>query len=211
MKLKRKALRKARRILGLNLYQRKRANATEKRWNLIKENLSETDRSLLDIGCNLGTLTRYAAQSGLTALGVDVLDDALKRARRRNAELPGLAFMKLAMTPAAVQRIPSFDVILCLSVHHYWVSEYGPDVAWSMIEELFRKAHRKIFFEPASIAKKYGRFPPEFSDLNREEIVSYHLAKLQAAAGPDWQVRLLGETECLGPEPFRMLFLATRK
>lgn len=209
--MKRKIVKKVRRALGLNLYQRKRVAGTEERWKLISANLAPEDRSLLDVGCNLGTFTSNAAVSGRTAIGLDVLEGAIARARRRYAKLPGLAFMQLEMTPQTVTRLPSCDAVLCLSVHHYWIEKYGPDQGWSMVGEILRKARRKFFFEPASIHKKFGPHELDFVDLDRESLVKYNIENLQRVAGPDWRISLLGETECLNPEPFRLLFLATAR
>ena len=156
-------------------------------------------------------LTRYAADKGLLAVGIDPLPRAIAGAREANRDVPHLAFMRGEITPETVAKIPSFDVILCLSVYHYWMQLYGEATTWSLVGRLIERSRRKFFFEPASLLKKYGAHPPPgVADLDREGFVAYHLTRLRKAAGAGWTVRHLGETACLGRESFRLLFLLTR-
>jgi len=193
------------------LYQAKRSLGTEQRWQMIGAHLDEGDQSLLDIGCNLGRMTRYAADRGLFALGIDPQQRAIASAREANHDVPYLSFMRTEITPATMPKIPSFDVILCLSVYHYWMKLYGETEAWSMVARLIERSRRKFFFEPASLLKKYGPHPPPgVLDLDRDGLVDYHLTGLRAAAGSCWTVMHLGESACLEPEPFRLLFFLTR-
>lgn len=208
--MKRSLKMKVGRLLGMSsLYQSKRAGGTEERWGLINAHLDGDDGTLLDIGCNLGVLTRNAATTGRTALGVDVMEKAIAQARNRNRDVQGLAFMQMELTPETVQRLPTFDVVMCLSVHHYWVAAYGQETAWSMVRELISRSRRKFFFEPASIRKKYGQFAPDFVDLDRDSLKTHHLSALRDAAGAERQVEFLGESKCLGIEPFRLMFLVS--
>jgi ubiquinone/menaquinone biosynthesis C-methylase UbiE len=193
------------------LYQAKRSLGTEQRWEMINAQLDDGDRSLLDIGCNLGRMTRCAADKGLFAVGIDPLSRAIASARESNRDAAHLAFMRSEITPQTVTKIPSFDVVLCLSVYHYWMALYGEATAWSMVGGLVERSKRKFFFEPASLLKKYGAHPPaDVADLHREGLVDYHLTRLREAGGANSTVLHLGETACLGREPFRLLFLLTR-
>ena len=63
-----------------SLYQHKRG--TEERWTLIAGCLSRDDRSVLDLGCNIGEFTSRGAELGLFALGLDKLK---RRDRQRTA------------------------------------------------------------------------------------------------------------------------------
>jgi SAM-dependent methyltransferase len=193
------------------LYQAKRSQATEQRLDLISARLDERDQSLLDIGCNLGRMTRFAADKGLLALGIDSGRRPIADACEANRDVPHLAFMRSEITPEMVTKLPSFDVILCLSVYHYWMELYGETAAWSMVTRLIERSRRKFFFEPASLLKKYGAHPPPgVADLDREGLLDYHMTRLREAAGAGWTVTHLGETPALGPESFRLLFLVTR-
>jgi SAM-dependent methyltransferase len=193
------------------LYQVKRSLGTARRLELISAGLDERDQSLLDVGCNLGLMTRFAADKGLFALGIDSGQRAIIAASEANRDVPHLAFMHSEITPEMVAKLPSFDVILCLSVYHYWMSIYGEATAWSMVARLIERSRRKFFFEPASLLKKYGPNPPlGVADLDRDGLANYHLTQLKKAAGAGWTVIHIGETPCLGRESFRLLFLAAR-
>ena len=125
------------------LYQSKRVLGTEQRWEMISARLDDKDQSLLDIACNLGQMTRYAADRGLLALGIDFSSRAITTAYDNHNGAPNLAFMRFEITPEFASKIPSFDVTLCLSVYHYWMQIYGDGTAWSMVGKLIEKTRRK--------------------------------------------------------------------
>jgi SAM-dependent methyltransferase len=201
-------------LLGLKKprlpYQAKRTEGTDKRWDMIVTNLSSADRNLLDLGCNVGVLTRRAADAGLLALGVDVDASLIQKAKSRHRRIPNLSFMCLELNPENIKDLPGFDVTLCLSVHHYWARHYGLEKSWEMMSTLVAKTQRKLFFEPASIRKKYWNNAPDIFDLDRESIINYNMARLNALATNGENVRHLGETPCLGRESFRLLFIVER-
>ena len=151
---------------------------------MISARLDDGDRSLLDIACNLGQMTRYAADKGLLALGIDYSSRAINAAYDNHNGTPNLAFMRFEITPESAPKIPSFDVTLCLSVYHYWMQIYGDARAWSMVGALIKRTRRKFFFEPASLLKKYGANPPAgVADLDREGLIDYHLTRLIRVSG----------------------------
>jgi hypothetical protein len=198
-------------LLGLKKprlpYQAKRMEGTDKRWEMIVTNIRPGDRNLLDLGCNLGVLARRATDAGLLALGVDVDPSLIRKARSRHRHIPNLSFMCLELNPETIKSLPEFDVTLCLSVHHYWARHYGLEKSWEMMSTLLSKTQHKLFFEPASIRKKYWDNAPDIVDLDRESIINYNIARLTALATNGQTVRYLGETPCLGRESFRLLFI----
>ena len=207
-----KPLRKRiKRSLGLGKrYQEKRVAGTAARWEMIQRELDACDRSLLDLGSNIGAMTELAASEGRFALGLEpeptLFGKALKRARGQES----LAFMRYGINPESVLALPAFDVVLCLSVHHHWVRSFGESAAWQIVGELLRRSRNKFFFEPASVKWKCGAQDLDFEDLDTESIVEYNVKHLEAVSEADQSIRLLGETACLGTEPFRLLFLIER-
>ena len=192
-------------------YQRKRADGTDERWQLIRRELDAGDRSLLDIGSNLGVLTELAAGEGLFALGVEPDFRLVRAARRRTRSARSVGFVCAAVDPDSVAALPACDVVLCLSVHHYWVRAFGEEAAWRIMGVLLARARRKLFFEPASVKRKFGAAAPDFEDLDREAIVEYNVKHLESLLAPDQRVRFLGETRCRPREPFRLVFLIERR
>ena len=207
-----KAATKAAKKKSSLLYQSKRTLGTEQRLAMISTCWDDKDQSLLDIACNLGQMTRYAADKGLLALGIDYSSRAITAASNAHNGIPNLAFMRFEITPESASKIPSFDVTLCLSVYHYWMEIYGEATAWSMVAQLIERTRRKFFFEPASLLKKYGANPPPgVADLDREGLIDYHLNRLRSVAKQHWSAVHLGETKCLGREPFRLLFMVSKE
>ncbi len=192
-------------------YQRKRIGGADERWELIRRELDEKDRSILDIGSNLGGMSQLVAAQGRFALGVEPDARLVRAARRRTRAAANIAFTQTAIDPDTVLMLPGFDVVFCLSVHHYWVSLYGEDTAWRIIAELLARARNKFFFEPASVKRKYGDSDLDFQDLDREAIVEYNVKHLELVASSDQSIRVLGETPCRPKEPFRMMFLVERR
>jgi SAM-dependent methyltransferase len=210
--LGKRVARRVRRLLGLSQpYQAKRVGGTEQRWAMIAARLPADAQNLLDVGCNVGTLTRYAADAGLLAFGVDIDAKFIREARRRHGRVSNLSFMHMVVTPESIQQLPEFDVTLCLSVHHHWVRQHGLKLGWEMLATLLSRTRHKLFFEPASVRKKYKGDAPDIIDLDRDSIIEDTQRQILAAAGDVFTVRCLGETPCLGAEPFRLLFEVERR
>ncbi|MCY0904518.1 bifunctional PIG-L family deacetylase/class I SAM-dependent methyltransferase [Arthrobacter sp. H14-L1] len=73
--------------------------------------------SALEIGCSTGVLTRDLAQRCRRILAVDLSTEAVKTAARRNADLPGVKTMQLAVPGQWPQ--DSFDLIALSEVGYY--------------------------------------------------------------------------------------------
>lgn len=82
---------------------------TEKISNLIRERLSKTSVSLLDVACGTGVHVKHFLDNKFCAEGMDLSEALLKRARERN---PATNFYCCDMTDFALPR--RFDVITVL-------------------------------------------------------------------------------------------------
>jgi hypothetical protein len=80
-----------------------------------------------------------------------------------------------------------------------------------MVATLLTRTRRRLLFEPASVRKKYKADAPEIIDLDRDSIIEDTQRQILAAAGDAFTIRCLGETPCLGIEPFRLLFEVERR
>lgn len=148
------------RILRLkHYYQERRAGTFAQRWAMIEQRLGPSDRSLLDIGCNIGQFTAKAAERGMFALGVEAQEEILAQARRLHAHEAHIAFGLLDITPASVASLPAADVTLALSVHHYWTRAFGDAASWQIIATLLQKSG-KLFLNrqvPTTATAPTGR------------------------------------------------------
>jgi len=79
-----------------------------------------------------------------------------------------------------------------------------------MLKEIGCHALSKFYFEPASLAVKYGAHAPPIIDNDEETIVEYNNNLLRSVFGEGCSVKCLGKTECSSKEPFRLLFLVEK-
>jgi SAM-dependent methyltransferase len=206
--LKRKIKKTARIARIKKYYQEQRADVFEQRWALIEPELSDSDRSLLDIGCNIGQFTARSAERGMFALGIDAFEEVVARAVKVNRNRHNIAFGWCPLGPDIVDALPRTDVTFCMSVHHYWSREHGEEASWRMIDTIVQKTG-KLFFEPASSYARYGDHQPEFLENDGpsiDEYVERNFARLPS--GP-YGVKKLGVTASIRQEKFRQLYLVT--
>jgi SAM-dependent methyltransferase len=161
--------------------------------------------NVLDIGCNLGDLTAWCARQGLWAVGVDGSQRLIEEARRRHDRVENCAFMHQRIGPGDIARLPQFDVVLLLSVHHHWLMAHGPDTAGGMLRELADHTRRALIFEGASRNVRYGDYPPGFVDNDEASVTGYLRGYLDRYVGDRFaRVEPLGKTACVGErEPWR--------
>lgn len=161
--------------------------------------------NLLDVGCNLGMHTAHFAERGIVALGVDVSSEHVREAARLNADIDGCGFMRLDINKDAVARLPSFDVVAVLSVHHHWVNAYGPDAAGTLLAALFERTNKVFLFEGAARQVRYGAHPPGFMDNDEASVTAYLESYLTTHLGGfSSRIVALGKAPAVGErEPYR--------
>ena len=202
----RRNLKKFARIIRVKpLYQQERAKVFEERWAAIEEQLGTGDRSLLDIGCNMGSFTAAAARRGMFAIGVDPMEEAISRARSLHSRIKGCGFVWQDINIETVNNLPRCDVALCLSVHHYWSRAHGESGAWQIISEILKRSG-KLFFEPASSYVRYGAERPGFVE-NDEVSIDHYVHKNFATIGAARKVTRLISTASINLEKSRSMYL----
>lgn len=186
-------------------YQRKVEVGREARWAMYDAAIPADAANLLDVGCNLGQHTAYFASRGIVSLGVDVSAPLVQEATRLHTGIHGCAFMLLDITEQAVMRMPSYDVVMVLSVHHHWVNAYDFDGAGAILAALFKRTNKVLIFEGASRRIRYGQHAPRFVD-NDEASVTAHLESFlqQHLGGSATRIVPLGAAAAVGErEPLR--------
>jgi SAM-dependent methyltransferase len=205
-----KVLKKIKRWTGTSQgYQDYRSFSLDERWSMINAQVSTGDQTVLDIGCNLGDFTARFAQMGFFAVGIDSSPETILAAMKRNGGLNNVAFGTCYLSPQSVNLLPSFDIILCLSVAHYWHRAFGENQCWLMVEKLVSRT-KTLVLEVASVNRKYGDEPPGFVDNDEATIRQYFLNRLQHAVSQETSVRYLGKSACIGKEPFRHMFVVRK-
>lgn len=186
-------------------YQEKLAGSLEERCAQIAQAIPPAAGSVLDIGCNLGDLTAWCARRGLWSVGLDSAPRLIADARRRHRDIPNCTFMLQKLEPADIGRLPVFDVVLLLSVHHHWLMAHGPDVAGTMLRTLASRTGQVLIFEGASRNIRYGKYPPGFVDNDEASVTGYLEGYLRQHVGDCFaRIEPLGKTRCVGErEPWR--------
>lgn len=205
------------RALGLRrrrgtAYQEKLAGSLEARCRQLEAALAADVASALDIGCNLGDLTAWCARRGLWSVGLDSSLPLIEDARRRHGAVPMCSFMHQKLTPSDPAKLPVFDLVLLLSVHHHWLMEHGPDVAGQMLRDLAGRTGRVLVFEGASRNVRYGKYPPGFTDNDEASVTAYLRGYLDRHVGDCFtRIEPLGKTACVGErEPWRWAWACWR-
>lgn len=105
--------------------------------------------SALDVGCQNGWFTHKLAERGLVSLGVDSHPRDVRVARYLGDwnDLDGLAFARMEVTPETARALPSFDVVLCLSVFHHLVRFHNLEYATATMRALADNTRDRLFFE----------------------------------------------------------------
>jgi SAM-dependent methyltransferase len=187
-------------------YQAEKQNAQEK-WSIVAAGLRAVQaRSLLDVGCASGEITRLAARAGYFAAGIDQNLDL------RGVEDPfrGVCLGEVPLTEEVTERLPEFDAVLLLSVQHQWVKLYGDAQARNRVLRLSDKVRRCLIVEFAAINSKYGTLgSPLFTDNNETSVRTYATQWLGSTL-PDWAITYLGKCPDRSDEPFRYIFMCRR-
>lgn len=188
-------------------YQEKVAAGNNERWSLIDSAIDESFSTCLDIGCNLGDVTVSCASRGLWTVGLDRSPDLIDAARRKHGKQVGCAFGVLDITQASVQKLPQFDVVLLLNVHHNWHRAFG-DLGGREILRQFGRRSKLILFQGPSRRRRFGAEPPDFVDNDEVSIVAYYNSFLMTTfEGIAQSVELLGKSSVVGTrEPYRWLY-----
>lgn len=162
-------------------------------------------KSSLEIGCNKGNLVKKISDEGVFAVGVDLkpywaFSDT------------GSAILGVApIDENQIQKIPGFDAIFLLSVHHQWVAAHGDEYAMSMINRIFSKAQVCMYIEFAAIADKYKyKHGSSFVDNDERSIIAYADGWLRSA-NLGASHRYLGKVrEVPNKEPYRYMWVVER-
>jgi SAM-dependent methyltransferase len=175
-------------------------------WDALQAHVN-TPSSLLDIGCNQGIITNAFAARGVFAVGIDGISEVSEVWSFDN----GACFGVQNIEQDTIDKLPVFDVILLLSVHHQWYQGFGEEACAQRIAALMEKAKSAMVIEFAAIAAKYaipqGKF---FVDNDEASVIVWAEAWLHRVL-PGFEVLYIGKN-CEQPpeEPYRYTFLIKR-
>tara|TARA_Y100000816_G_scaffold285719_1_gene265763 strand:+ start:534 stop:1274 length:741 start_codon:yes stop_codon:yes gene_type:complete len=119
----------------------------EDRLNLIEAQLE--GHSVLDIGSHSGYFSLKLAQKGFFVIGVDQDKLIINKAKlvKKKYDITNASFLYYPITIKSIKKIPSFDNIIYLSIHHHMIKVHGFDTATEIFKSIVKKTKHKLFFD----------------------------------------------------------------
>nr|OGC90515.1 MAG: hypothetical protein A2V48_00445 [Candidatus Amesbacteria bacterium RBG_19FT_COMBO_48_16] len=147
---------------GFNQVNIQRQNDT--RIDLILDHLNVSGKKVLDIGCNIGSISFRLNQRGAYCVGIDADADSIRVASslKRIHHVKGVEFYHRPFNSSALDflsvRHGQFDIILLLSVYHWLLYEFGSSgPVITLLNRLSHDHEQSIIYEPSF--SSYACFP----------------------------------------------------
>lgn len=184
---------------GLSWQAKKRNSACKAA--LIGPELERLDcRSVLDVGCNAGQVSRELS-SGRFVVGLDQRLDLRGFAEPLN----GVALGEFPLDAENAKYLPTFDAVLLLSVHHQWIATLDSDEADAMFRQVLAIAQTAMFVEFAALSAKFGSVEL-FVDNDAASVRNFATSYLAKFCSRE-KVKFLGSCPESQHEPERFMFL----
>lgn len=133
-------LKKARRDIGVH----SRWQAIEKQLNTISIN------SAVDIGANVGYFSISLASLGANVISIEsepkyfrIMQYAVQKLNFQDK----IGLLQYKITPETINMLPTVDCMVFLAVWHHMVREYGLHTGIQMLQQLWMKTNKVLFFE----------------------------------------------------------------
>lgn len=153
--------------LKIRVGKKKTMRAVE-RWNMIEREIPLKPMSVLDIGCNVGYYSINLAEKGHFVTALDNRFFAsIVYYEKEALKLKQLSSFCMKLSPANIDALPKYDCVFLLSVFHHWCREYGSEAAMKMLDVIYTKTNRMLFFETGqtdSASEKYRKALPNMGD-----------------------------------------------
>jgi len=180
----------------VGLHNARRAEGTLERWKIIEASLRNYSvQSAVDIGCNVGFFCFSLADKGISSIGIDIDERALRIARAvaKKTGMSHVGFSNQFVTPQSVSLIPHADVMIFLSVWHHWVKRYGMDTAMKMLSEIWNACDQVMYFESGQ-----NEMSPDFGLPNIGPNAEDWIIELLSRACPNSTIYALGQCKAFG-------------
>ena len=119
----------------------------EDRLNLIEAQLE--GHSVLDIGSHSGYFSLKLSQRGYFVIGLDQDKLILKKANlvQKKHNITNASFIYYPIDADSIKKVPTFDNIIYLSIHHHMIKVHGFDKATEIFKTIVKKTKHKLFFD----------------------------------------------------------------
>ncbi|MEN6384141.1 MAG: hypothetical protein ABFD79_02975 [Phycisphaerales bacterium] len=162
--------------------------------------------SLLEVGCNAGEIVRAMGANGIFAVGVDKQLDF----RGIDYRYEKAFFGNVEMNAEMIDKLPKFDAILLLSVHHQIIEQHGDEVARTYVSKLANRSNKIFLIEFAALNRKFGKLNGNLFEDNNENSVKQYAQEWLNSALPDFSCKFVSKIPQCSSEPFRYLFKCTK-
>ena len=122
---------------------------SEDRWTIIKSYLPAESKTVLDIGSNSGYYLFQFADLGYLCHGIDSDPDLVYFTSLQIylLDIKGVSCECGNFDLTFVQRMPCYDVVLCLSIMHHIIMAEGISTAEAALKGLAQKTNHVVLFE----------------------------------------------------------------
>jgi len=137
-------------VSSLPVRRATRGVGTESRWAAMLPVVREEGvESAVDIGASEGYFALELAAEGISSIAVEGEPRTYRTTifAARRSGLANIGVLAMKVTPENVAAVPAADCTVCLSVWHHFVRFYGLSVATEMLETIWQKTGKVLFFD----------------------------------------------------------------
>ena len=119
------------------------------RWEAIRKEIKIKSGSVLDIGCNLGFFSLSLAEMGFYSIGIDMQHEfrVISEYAQKKAGIGNAAFSTMILSPDNISSLPTFDIVIFLSVWHHWIKRFGHERGMEMFRSIWEKTNHVLFID----------------------------------------------------------------
>jgi hypothetical protein len=134
----------------LGITTSKRTDGCDVRWAMMRPCIEDArPQTAVDIGASMGWFSIQLGLRGIhtVALESDPRSIRIMRYAVQKLQLENVYSLGMRVTPQTAGLVPAADAVLFLAVWHHIVKAHGVDAATAVLETIWSRTHRVLFFE----------------------------------------------------------------
>lgn len=177
------------------------------RWELIKNEINNYQaKSVIDIGCAEGFYVLQAAKEcNCVSLGVDadVRRLSMAQAQLASEKIMPAGFLYAVINNEVLKKMPSFDVVIFMSVMHHMMSVQGKEYCMNFLKRLRARLGKVMIFEMGQSDETVNAWAGKLPDMgsNPHEWIKNFLLSCRFS-----KVIKIGESDSYGKDKNRAIF-----
>lgn len=181
--------------IGLN--RAKRDAGVLSRWSVIEAQLDKLDvKSNLDIGCNVGYFSISIARKGINSIGVEGNPKYYRMLQYtiQKLELENIGVITWQLNENSIDLLPEADSVLFLSIWHHFVKYQGFESATKVLEKLWSKSNKVMFFETGEL-----EMPSDYNLPDMKPDPQKYISDYLADTCKNSKIEFLGKHKAFSP------------